>query len=418
MHVHLYALTALVVVLVAYQFAAIASSSRGLSLRERIQLSRYTSRGLAGQLGIVATGVVEKPTEPDHRGGNLLVPFTAAAREVEEPVFDRTSAALSANAQQLGPVAVPARGYLRSLFILVESSAGGGAAAVAKEDAPFSVIDQISLTDTNGANVIVPIKGFDLAMINKFGGYEFMSDPRALPPFSAVAATGAFAFGLRVPVEVNRRHALAALANQNGQQQFQLNLTLAAKGDVYSTDPTTIPTVRVRIWMEAWTQPPAHDAAGRPTATRPEHDGTYQFWKKAIVNVVAGEQTVKLPHVGNLIRNLILIYRTTTPARSTTNFPSRSTLEYDTHVLHNRDRLYWQQIMAERYGLATASLETGVFVYDYTHDFDGHPGGEMGDQYLPTTEASRVEFKGTFGADGTLTILTNEIAPAVPGVPS
>lgn len=406
---------ALPVVLALAFLVLVLAPGFGLSMKDRRDGIRF-SRRWASELGGVATAVQEKPTESSRP--QLLVPFTQAAREVEEPIFDRTTAALSASSQQIGPIAVPARGFLRHLYILVESSAGGGAAAVAKEDAPFSIIEQISLTDTNGANVIVPITGYDLMLINKFGGYEFSPDPRAMPPFSAVAATGAFAFALRVPVEVNRRHALGALANQNGQQQFQLNLAIADRGKVYSTDPTTIPTVRVRIWAESWTQPPATDAAGRTTQQRPEHDGTYQFWKKVIVNVVAGEQTVKLPHVGNLIRNIILCYRTTTPARSTTNFPDRSTLEYDTHVLHNRSKLYWQQLMAERYGFATASLETGVFVHEFTHDFDGHPGGEMGDQYLPTTEASRVEFKGTFGADGTLTILTNELAPAVPSVPA
>jgi len=357
--------------------------------------------------------VQAKPKADGDARPSLIIPFPRAAREHVEPFLDRTLTALTASQQNIGPEDVPAYGFLRHVLLYVEATGGTGAAAVYKEDAPFSVIADMFLSDVNGAPIVGPISGYDLFLICKYGGYAFEGNPKASDTYVAPTTAGNFSFLLRIPVEVNARDGLGALANLNSSQTYKIKLTIAAKGDVYSTDPTAQPQVRIRGFLEAWTQPLGTDARGQAQATTPPAHGTTQYWTKSPKTLGSGTQVVGLPKLGNLIRNLILVFRNTSDGlRSSTNFPADVKFSVDGRILLNFPKTLIRHYMGERYGYAAADLDTGVYVLDMTHDFDGHPGGEMRDLYLPTTQASRVEIEGSFGAAGTLTILTNDIAPA------
>lgn len=343
----------------------------------------------------------------------IVVPFTRASREHAEPFLDRTSPVLGANTYQIGPEDVPAFGYMRNIVLTLTFAGGAGGSAVLKEDAPFSAIQEVVLTDVNGAPLVGPLSGYDLYLINKYGGYAFNPDPKASGAYTALDANGNGQVVLRIPAEISARDALGALANQNAASTYKLRVTIAGKADVFSTDPAgALPTVRVRAHLEAWTQPAGTDLRGMPQATTPPANGTTQFWSKFVKNLASGANTIQLPRVGNLLRTLIFIFRTTTPARSSTNFPDPVQFLLDSRILNNVSKDLLNHYMTERYGFAKTNLDTGVFVVDYTHDFDGHPGGELRDLYLPTTQASRLELVGSFGADGTLTVLTNDVAPA------
>lgn len=345
--------------------------------------------------------------------------FNRSAREHVEPFDDRTIQMVT-SAVNVGPIDVPAYGFLRHIWVQVDATGGTGGSAVAREDAPWNALDQIQLTDVNGTQLVGPIAGYDLYLINKYGGYTFQCDPRNGPNFLAVSANGNFNFAYRIPVEIAQRDALGALPNQNSASTYKVAYNISASTVVFSTPPaTTLPALRVRMWLEAWTQPAATDMKGAPQATVPPSIGTTQMWSKTVVTISSGLQTVRFPRVGNLLRTLILVNRDTTPVRSTTNFPDPAQMQLDGRILLNEGRIYWQTQMTERYdyaGVAGGSavivqLDTGVFVWDFTHDLDYKPGNELRDLYIPTTQATRLELQGTFGAAGTLTILTNDVAP-------
>lgn len=339
-----------------------------------------------------------------------LNPFVRGAYEHVEPVaLDVSTSADQASSVLLGQVDVPAFGFLRSLLVLVEATGGSGTAAVYQEDAPWSAIGEIALSDVNGAPIVGPITGYELYLISKYGGYVGASDPTRNPVYVAPATSGNFAFALRIPVELSSRDALGALPNQNASATYKLRVTQAARTAIYSTNPTSFPTVRVRAWLEAWSQPAPTDLMGRPNAQTPPALGTTQFWSKQVFNIASGQNTVRLQRVGNMIRQQVLVFRTTAPARSGSNMPDPIQLYLDSKLLLNQGRFVQQQYMAERY--ISATLDTGVTVFDHAHDFDGLVGGEMRDQWLATTQASRLEFQGSFGAAGTLTVLTNDVAP-------
>lgn len=348
---------------------------------------------------------------------SLVVPFVRAAQEHVESFLD-ISTVIGAAATQLAPVDIPAYGFMRGIFVEVTATGGTGAAAVAKGDAPFSALTDIQIMDVNGAPIVGPFDGYDMFVVNKYGGYRrSTTNPKLHPDYAGVAVTGNFSYLLYIPIEVSGRDGLGSLANLNAASSYKLKATIAAKGSVYSTDPTTLPTVRVRAWLDAWTQPADADLQGNPQATEPPAHGTTSFWSKNIQNINAGQQTVRLNRVGNLIRNLVFIFRDVSGVRNKANFPAPLSLYWDTRLLKEQQPITWRGVMSQRYNLTGADdtaggLDTGVYVEDYIHEFDGLAGAELRDGWLPTVQSTRLEVQGVFGAAGTLTILTNDVSPA------
>lgn len=355
----------------------------------------------------------------------VLVPFVRAAKEHAEP-FSDVSTVMTAGTTQVGPVDVPAYGFMRAIAIMVNATggaAGGGNVTTAFEDAPWNAIQEIALLDVNGAPIVGPISGFDLYLINKYGGYKRNVDPKLFPMFSAPAAganaSGNFAFLLRVPVEINSRDAVGSIANENASSVYKLRYTINSSTAVYTIPPnTTLPTVRVRLTLEAWSQPPATDLRGNPQATTPPAHGTIGYQSKITPVVPAGQQTVRLTRVGNYLRNLIFTIRDNTPTRAAgdANWPDPAAIYWDTRLLHNLYKDLWKQYMAERGGYTAAintagGLDSGVFVYDFMHEFQQQYGQEMRDGWLPTVQSTRLELQGTFGGAGTVSVLTHDVAP-------
>lgn len=348
----------------------------------------------------------------------LVVPFVRAAQEHIEPFLDVTQA-IGASNVPLSPIDIPAYGYVRGVFIEVTATGGTGTVAVAKGDAPFSAITDIQIADVNGAPIVGPLDGYDVAVaVNKYGGYRrATTNPRLHPDFQSVQTSGNFSFLLYVPIEVSGRDGLGSLANLNAASSYKLKATVAAQGAVYSTNPTTNPNVRIRAWLDAWTQPSPTDLHGNAQATQPPAHGTTSFWSKQVVNVNAGQQTIRLNRVGNLIREMVFIYRDVSGVRNKANFPGPFQIYWDTRLLKEYQPITWRGQMSQRFNLTGADdtaqgLDTGVYVEDYIHEFDGFAGAELRDGWLPTVQSTRLDVVGNFGAAGTLTVLTNDVSPA------
>lgn len=365
--------------------------------------------------------VTQNPEQGSKRPA-MLVPFTKASREHTEGAFFDSSvsaASFGGGPTTIGPFDVPAFGYARSLLLYVQATSGAAGLnnAVAKADAPWSVIRSIALVDVNGAPIVGPFSGYDLMLANKWGGYSFDGDLTRSPAYSAVATSGNFAFFIRVPLEVVAREAYGALANMNASSTYKLQITIADDGDVYSTAPDTLPGLRVRGWLDAWAEPAAQDPDGNPQEQEPNGLGTTQYWSKATYTIANGSNTVRLARVGNLVRTLVVTFRDSTGAREGDTYPDPIQIHLDGRIIHNEAQIIRRSLMAERYGyelagIDTADLDEGVVVYDFSHDFDGKPGGELGELWLPTVQSSRLEIVGSFGEAGNLEVLTNDIAPS------
>jgi hypothetical protein len=361
-------------------------------------------------------------------GGNKapvpLVPFTRAAKEHVEPIFDFNQQ-ITANTVSLGPFDVPAYGYMRHIILLLQATGGVASVTVAKqEDAPWIAISDLQLADVNGAPIWGPASGYDLYLHNKYGGYEFSCDPKQDFSFSDVAvgasASGNFVFSLKIPVEINVRDALGAIANQNASSTYKIKIVQNSSAGIYSTAPnTTLPTIRWRAFLQAWTQPPNQDLRGREQMTTPPAHGTSQYYSKVTVNGVAGSQTIRWPRVGNYIRNVIFVNRRTSSTRANgeSDWPDPAQIFWDTRLLHNYTKTIWRDELKRRTGY-TATIETaggqdnGVFPYDWCHEFDAKIGRELRDGWLPTLQSTRLELQGSWTNAPALDIDTNDVAPA------
>lgn len=340
----------------------------------------------------------------------LLVPFVRAAHEHVEPAFDVSFTPTAASAA-LGPFDVPAYGYLRAIWLLFTTSGGTAGAGALNADAPWNVLSEVALLDINGAPIYGPTTGYELMLANMFGGYAWASDPFATPDANTTGVV-TFTFALRIPVEIDAWDAYGALANQNAAASYKVRLTGGTLAEIYSVAPTTAPAVRIRGYLEAWSQPSATDLLGNPQEQLPPGHGTTQFWSKFVKVNAAGQNTIVMPRVGNLIRTIIMIQRNNSGVRTTADFPDPIEIRWDARQLLNEPRTYRRSITYERYGVLAANTPAGVFVYDLSHDQDGHAGNENRHLWLPTVQATRLELVGSFANAGTTTILTNDVAPA------
>lgn len=353
------------------------------------------------------------------------VPFIRATKKHREPVFD-SSVALTAAAQVFPntPLNVPAYGYLRGLWLRVDATGGSGTGtpAVAAGDAPFNVFGFIGLFDVNGAPIYGPFaSGYNAFLIGKYGAYHRYMDARQ-NDFQAVQTSGNFRFWLYIPVEFNKRNALGSLANLNAAATYKLQLSLNPSTVVYSTPPApTLPTIRVRAWLDAWAQPPQSDLLGNMTAQVPHNHGTTQFWSEQVYVVASGQQTVRLLRVGLYIRTLIFTLRTAaagTP-RTDADWPDPVQLFLDGFELTNMSENF---LWTEQYTLynttpngsidAANTRDTGVYVMTFTDDDGLIPGTEERNRYIATLQSSRLELRGSFGgAAATLSVMTNDVSP-------
>jgi hypothetical protein len=350
--------------------------------------------------------------------------FRIGVQSHDEINYDQT-AATTASTQDLQVLNIPPAGFLRGLYVDVVGTTAGNAATVTfAQDGPFNVIDSITLEDVNSAPIVGPLNGFDLYLINKYGGYTFSDDPKNSPSYAATTGAGAtggsFAFVLRVPVELVNRDAIGCLPSKSGTAMFKLRMRLAATATVYGVAPTAAPSVRVRVQQVTWWDPDPVDLKGRPQAQNPPAVQTTQYWSKSVLTVPAGQIRQPLERVGYLIRNWVFALRDSTQSRTVgeTDWLDPFAVQFEANMLITRLARVWRHQIAQNYGYggaidAVGGRDSGVFVEPFCLDFGLKPGAETRRGYLPTSSAARVEIQGTVGGSGnhTLTVLTNDVAP-------
>jgi hypothetical protein len=345
--------------------------------------------------------------------------FRSAVQQHQE-VVTTIQAVPSASQTTPANFEIPAYGFLRGLWfkVTVTGGVGSGTAAVYRQDAPFSWISSIQLLDVNSAPLIFQITGMDLALIYKYGGYFFASDPKAAEEFTQGGTGGNSVFTLYMPLEVRSRDALGAAQNTSSNTAYKVILTVAVTTDVFSTPPApTLPTqLRIDVIQDAWWEPQPADLAGRTQAQDPPSPDSTQYWSKAVFgHSASGPITDQLKRLGYLHREWILSFKTTAPLRSTAQCPDPLTIIYEGQQMTIQDRTLWRHMMAKWFGYTAAvdtanGLDAGVLVQPFNRDFGHVVGNEIGNGYLPTTSGTRLEIQGQMNAAGSVEVLVNDVS--------
>jgi hypothetical protein len=365
--------------------------------------------------------------------------FLAGTQKIYQGAdYDVTVVGQTGSAQDLTPWQIQPTGFLAEDWLLIEGSTTGNAATVAfAQNGPFSAVNSMELDDVNSEPIFGPFDGWTAACItNKFGAYGFSADPRASCTFFATTGAGAtggsFRFAIRIPLEIVARDALGSVPSESNTASLTVKINIAATasaGTLYTTAPTTPPTIRVRSLQRAYWPPKQVDQkTGRPFQQSPPLVNTTQYWSRGSQAVNAGQINQQLTGawLGYPIRNYVLELVDASGVRSAgdTNWPDPFTLKYEGNLLVNSllKRL-WERQMGEDYGYQAAGatapskdvangLENGVYVIPFNKDFTLQPGSETRRVYLPTRSGSTIAVIGTLGGAGTLFSIVNYIAAA------
>lgn len=337
-------------------------------------------------------------------------------------------------AQQTGATAVPLtpytpspNAYIRGIYIQSVSVAAGNAATVALQgDAPWIAYQSITFQDANEKPIVGPFDGYTLMNTNKWGGYFNNGDPRASAVFSVTTGSGATAgswtYVLYVPLEVVARDGLGALQNKSSSSSFQLLLTINTTANIFSTAPTTAPTITTTCFEDGWVQPKATDNAGTPLTSAPPQLGTTQYWTRGSYNSLNGSQQIQLTQgLGYPVRCFIgFNYDVANGTRATgdTDFPSPVQFLYKGTSIWNVSKTMWKNRMSQLFGYnATTAdtawgLENGVYVLAFHADFDNGPGSELRNAYLATQQGDQFQVIASWNGNSTFYWVANYVAPA------
>lgn len=361
-------------------------------------------------------------------------PFRVGVQSHEENNYDQTLTQ-SASTQDYPLFEIPPQGFLRGIYLKFDGFSTNSAATVAyatgQLDAPYNILDTITLEDTNSKPLVGPMGGYDLYLVNKYGGYVAGHDPKQWPEFQADSGTGDIdvKFILRIPVELVNRDALGALPNKSGTNKFRIKIRLAAIATVFGTAPTEALSCRLRMIPENWWEPDAQDIKGRPLQQSPPASQTTQYWTKGTYNLSSGDNRIQLQQgLGYLLRNYLFVFRTTADLRSAAQdalWPDPATVQFEANVIFDRMLELWQYRVFTWWNLnvpvatSDAVAATGgggrdycVYPMVFTDDFGLVPGSEVRRAYLATSDGSRLELRGNFGGAGNLQALANYVAPA------
>lgn len=353
-------------------------------------------------------------------------PFVVGNYDQEFTEYDETKT-MTASTVKFPSWSVLPNGWLRGLWFLIECTTSGNAATVAlKADGPFSVIDSITFKDVGGREVFGPIDGYDWLNVMKWGGYHEVGDPRSDITYSATVGAGAtggsFTLVMYLPLEIVHRDGLGSLENKSTSSSYKVEIVMAASTDVYSTAPTTLGSVRIRITEDGYSEPEAADAHGRPYAQAPPAAGAMQYWGSEDDTLSAGTATYLIQQgLGYSIRNIVfkLVDSNGSRAQGDADWPGSVTMKLGQVQLFERYQKIWQSRMGKTYGLTSTSTdvslgrENGVYPVWFTRDFGFKPGAELRNGYLITKPGNVLQWAGSIGGAGTHTLYTlvNYIVP-------
>lgn len=336
------------------------------------------------------------------------------------------SVTMSAATQTLPQYSPTPNAYIRGLWLqLVMVTASNAATVAFQPDAPPIVLQSVVFADANQKPIVGPLNGYQLLVVNKFGGYQFQDDPRASVVFNATAGGGgtggSFTIILYVPLEVVARDTLGALQNKSASSAFQLLLTVNTIAATYSTAPTNPGVLTCTILEDGWVQPKGTDSSGNPLQGAPPQLGTTQYWTVGTYNGLNGSQQIQLTQgLGYPVRMFAAInYDVGNGTRATgdTDFPSATSMIFRGTTYWNSTKTAWKDQIGRQYGFqgvtadAANGIENGVYVLPFNNDFGLQDGAELRTGYLPTQQGDQHQLVASFNGNSNMQWIANYVAP-------
>lgn len=268
---------------------------------------------MAGQVAVADRPHAAARPQPQTTGEPTGGPFIRHAPSSRRPVYNFSASF----GTYFGPAVVAAPGWYRGFRLrnVAATAAGTGgviSAGAGGQDAPFSLGGLVQVKDAWGTNLLSG-PGWDMfylvQLLSGMYGWGPTRDLRNLPSWTGItAASGAWAYDTYLPFEFAQAYGVIAAANAALLPQVQISN--AAASTLFSTSPSTLPTLSYILDADFYWLPDA--------PTEPPGIGTTCQWIYQPCNppVPSGaSQRVQLPRLGGYLNVLGLDLRDSTGAR-------------------------------------------------------------------------------------------------------
>lgn len=357
--------------------------------------------------------------------GNTALPFRRAVGPIRTKVSVQNTGTVGGGLTEVTEV-LPGTGYMVFLDQTMTLNATGNASTnsvALAEDAPWSAFASNILDD--GAAPFVNVPGYDLHLVNDYGGFGLRhtpasADPNVYNPITTGtgSAAGSGSFTLRMPFAINDRDLIGLLGNQDRQTKYNLRSDVAAAAQIYNTQPNQLPAFTISRAYGYVPVPGALSADRRPQQVVPPSYGVIHYINSVQSDAVPTPgSTVNhfLHNLNNALRLIILVFRagtgTTPRAVANANMPSKITFFAGSDPIFSESAAERRFIMYQRYGF---DAEDGVLVYDALRDFGPTAGYELGDEYIYLGDLSEAQFEivypSGFTSGGSLRFITSTLA--------
>lgn len=222
----------------------------------------------------------------------------------------QTSLLLSATPVVSGG-AVNAGQFLRSVRLMYRTITAGATGTALLLDGPFSVFNQLDLTNVDGSEILYNMGGPAYYYGHKYFR-PWLADPVHAYDFTIPSATSGGSFTL--PLMPECRFSACVLANTDTRSQYRFDYSLTGAG---LGSYATYPTVALIPYADMWAQPDAQDLQGTPNQPVPPGVNLQMKRRHQIFTLNAnGSNNVLLSTLtGNAIRAALIITRNSSNVR-------------------------------------------------------------------------------------------------------
>lgn len=353
----------------------------------------------------------QSATQQQPSGG--LIPFPAASRRVISGGTLQWSYTPGTSQQTFGPADLVPTGFIRHIEVHVYTITAGtlGSGAVGA-DFPFNLIADAQFIDAGGQKMD-DLPGWALLVDNILGGYRGISDPRADYDYSANPISPNMRLRLERELFPN---GIGSLPNLSGTQKYRIRIVFDTEANVYTTLPTTPPTLGVIINQHEWFLPNAINGGGQPQQRQPQLLGLAQYrtsWYPA-VSVSSAQVNQQIKATGNLIKYILLVGRNSSGVRTDAVFPDPFTLRVDNSYPYNSVPLNTVIANSQTYLQQATQRDTGVVALLFDYGL-GRVAGNYGfASWEETSTATYINIQGTQPSPtvGSIDVLVCEISVA------
>lgn len=304
-----------------------------------------------------------------------------------------------------GGGAVNPGNFLRMLRLLVRSNGGAGSGVLAA-DGPPVIFKQLGLENTDGAEILYNvISGFAFAQASRFFR-PWLQDFTASYDY----ATGNNpSFTLRLHPEV--RQQLGVLENTDTRSQYNWSQQLNTNTAIWSTQPSTLPTITITPYVDMWAQPDAEDLEKVPNQRIPAGVNlqTKLRHQTFTLNGANSSNSFLSTLTGNAVRAMLLIVRDQNGVRQDfLTDPIQWQLDNRNLGVLSPDIVFqWAEDFYRPYG--GVARPTGVYPLPRFYS----PGSMYGQGWLYTSNATALSWdsstSGSATGNGTVELLQEEV---------